>query len=652
MSRKEAVEQYQRALKLGQKQYKKSLLQGRYPYLQVLDEILDEAMTGGSVDLGLVEIPTERIVGTKDAGRRTAFSEGFLPLMPLNSEFASKWIHLCEAHLSEEGIRDYIRCVEYLGRFYVQEGNKRVSVLKSYDAPTITGHVVRILPADSDDEEVQAYYAFLRFYRLAKIYQVRFRQPESYARLQAALGYEPDHVWTEKERASFLAGFYRFREAYLKGGGRDIPVPTGGALLVWLRVYSFAQLREFSPQELARSLEAVLPDVRLTASSMPIAISTEPPAQEKGIIAHLFDGHPTHLNAAFFYAGAPEESGWTFAHEQGRREIEKTLAASVTTSVCVLNRDDEAEAAMEKAVADGAQVLFATAPTQIDACRKIAARHPAVKVLNCSLSMPYTGVRTYYGRIYEGKFITGAIAAAMAAEDRIGYLANYPIFGVPASINAFALGARMTNPRARIELQWTCVPGDPDAAFRAKGISVISNREAAGPDAARHIWELSTSRLLPDGTLAPIASSCWNWGGFYEGILRSILNGSWDDIDPREEGKAVNYWWGMNSGVISVSFARDLPDGVRRLAEALSRGVQHSWLEPFACPLTDQAGNLRNDGSRWLSPDEILRMDWLLDCVDGRIPEFDELLPMSQSMVRLLGLHRDTIPPEKEGVIL
>ena len=120
---------------------------------------------------------------------------------------------------------------------------------------------------------------------------------------------------------------------------------------------------------------------------MPIAISTEPPAQEKGIIAHLFDGHPTHLNAAFFYAGAPEESGWTFAHEQGRREVEKSLAASVSTSVYVLNSDDEAEAAMEKAVADGAQVLFATAPTQIDACRKIAARHPAVKVLNCSLSM-------------------------------------------------------------------------------------------------------------------------------------------------------------------------------------------------------------------------------------------------------------------------
>ena len=142
----------------------------------------------------------------------------------------------------------------------MQEGNKRVSVLKSYNAPTITGHVVRILPADSDDEEVQAYYAFLRFYRLAKIYQVRFRQPESYARLQAALGFEPDHVWTDAERSAFLAGFYRFREAYLKGGGRELSATTAAALLVWLRVYAFPQLREMSAAELTKSLEAVMMD--------------------------------------------------------------------------------------------------------------------------------------------------------------------------------------------------------------------------------------------------------------------------------------------------------------------------------------------------------------------------------------------------------
>ena len=80
---------------------------------------------------------------------------------------------------------------------------------------------------------------------------------------------------------------------------------------------------------------------------------------------------------------------------------------------------------MEEAIAEGAQVLFATTPPLIAACRKIAARHPGIRILNCSVSMPYTGVRTYYSRIYEGKFITGAIAGAMAQNDRVGYVASY-----------------------------------------------------------------------------------------------------------------------------------------------------------------------------------------------------------------------------------
>lgn len=106
-------------------------------------------------------------------------------------------------------------------------------------------------------------------------------------------------------------------------------------------------------------------------------------------------------------------------------------------------------------------MLFATTPPLIAACRKIAVRHPGVRILNCSVSMPYTGVRTYYSRIYEGKFITGAIAGAMAKDDQVGYVASYPIFGVPAGINAFALGARLANPRVKIYLHWSCTPAMP-----------------------------------------------------------------------------------------------------------------------------------------------------------------------------------------------
>ena len=112
MSRQQANEQYREALKLGQKYHKKCVVQGSYPYLQVLDEILDDSLVAGRINLGILEIPMEQIVGTKTAGRRNAFAANFMPLLPVDSEFGAKWISLCEAHLSEDGIRDPIRCYE------------------------------------------------------------------------------------------------------------------------------------------------------------------------------------------------------------------------------------------------------------------------------------------------------------------------------------------------------------------------------------------------------------------------------------------------------------------------------------------------------------------------------------------------------------
>lgn len=127
----EAREEYIAALKKGQK-HQKELPVDAAP--AVLDEILPTVDTESMVTVGLVEIPAQYIVGTKSAGRTSAFTPDFLPLLSLESEFAHKWIELCAAHLNE-GIRDPILCYEYLGNFYVQEGNKRVSVLRHFDAP-------------------------------------------------------------------------------------------------------------------------------------------------------------------------------------------------------------------------------------------------------------------------------------------------------------------------------------------------------------------------------------------------------------------------------------------------------------------------------------------------------------------------------------
>ena len=120
----------------------------------------------------------------------------------------------------------------------------------------------------------------------------------------------------------------------------------------------------------------------------------------------------------------------------------------------------------------------------------------------------------------------------------------------------------------------------------------------------------------------------------------------------KDGGKAVGYWWGMNSGVIDVQLSPDLPDGVCCLANCLRRDILDHSIDPFRFAMTDQNGVLRNDGSRWLRPEEIMSMDWLLDCVDGEIPPFEKLKPISQKLVRVLGVYRDQIPPEKEGVLL
>ena len=120
MIRSEALEDYKQAVRQGQKYYHDCILQGTFPYPQVLDELMDESATAGRVELGTMDIPMDRIIGTLAAGRKAAFAGNFMPLLGLDSEFAAKWVALCSAHLGETGITDPITVLEYMGRFYVQ----------------------------------------------------------------------------------------------------------------------------------------------------------------------------------------------------------------------------------------------------------------------------------------------------------------------------------------------------------------------------------------------------------------------------------------------------------------------------------------------------------------------------------------------------
>jgi len=650
MNRQTALDEYAQALRLGQKEYRELLMAGKNAHPAVLDEILQENLSETVVDVGTLEIPAERIVGTKSAGRVTAFTATFRPLLDQKSEFANKWVSLCAAHLGETGITDPILCYEYLGNFYVQEGNKRVSVLRHFDAPRIPGTVKRIMPQPSEEPRIKAYYEFIDFYKSAKLYAIQFRRPGDYAKLLGYLGKKSGELWTGDERKTFNAYFHYFQDAFRAVNSKGLDILPEEALLLWLKLYPFQDLGRLTAAELKKSVAVLWEDmVSTTKKEDSVVVQTKAEDESKGSIVSRIVSVLDTLEVAFVHQLPAAQSAWVMGHEEGREHIEKVFGDRIRVrSYYGANSTEQAEALIEQAVADGAEVVFTTAPPLSSATLKAAVKYPKVRFLNCSVDQPYSSIRTYYGRIYEAKFITGAIAGAMAQNDRIGYIASYPIFGEPASINAFALGAQMTNPRAQIELRWSCCEGRHQADFFADGVRVISNRNA--PTQSKMYLDFCNygTYLMDDrGDLVPLGTPTWVWGKFYEFVIRAIFAGGWK----REKGvsTALNYWLGMDSGVIGVNLSDKLPEGVRQMAKLLQKGLTDGVLDPFLRKIVAQDGTVKNDGTHVFTPGELLKMDWLCSNVVGSIPPFEEILPISQNMVRELGLYRDSIPAEKES---
>ena len=644
----EAREEYDRAMRAGLKELKDRISQGLDIYPAVLDDILPEDNIDTVVNIGLIEIPAERIIGTKTAGRITAFSAGFMPLLNPESEFAHKWINLCADHLSDEGIRDPIICYEYLGNFYVQEGNKRVSVLRHFEAPRIPGIVHRVLPVPSEAPEIKAYYEFLEFYKASGIYDIQFQECGQYALLLNHLGKEPGEAWTQDEQRTFRAYFQYFKDALVSCKGEIIELKPEEALLLWLEVYSYRDLGKFSASELKKAMSNLWQNMITITQEDPVEVTTEPAEAKSSLLNIFLPRTPDHLNVAFVHQRDLETSSWITGHEKGAEYIKEKMADRITVrSYFHADTPEEADALLDKAVEEGADIVFTTTPPLSRPTLKASVRHPKVRFLNCSVDTPYSSVRSYYSRIFEGKFITGAIAGAMSDNNTIGYIGSYPIFGVPASINAFALGAQLTNPRAKIALRWSCVEGNPVEDFMKAGIRVVSNRDVPAPGRL-HLEHGSYGTYYFDsnGVLVHLGSPVWMWGKFYEHVLQSIFDGSWERNS--DSGKALNYWWGMDSGVIDVTLSKELPEGLRQMAWILRKGLQSGTIDPFKRRLVTQNGILINDGSRSLPPEELLHMDWLYETVEGSIPEFDQILPYSQTMVRELGIYRDRIPAETE----
>lgn len=632
-----SIGEYMKAQRLGRRDVLIHNAKGEYPYLPALDEIIKRKDIVTEVPLGLVQIPTSQIVGTKTDDRSNAFAANFLPILDSHSEFAWKWSALCESHM-HEGIREPIIAYEYMNRFYVQEGNKRVSVLKFFGAVSIPGIVTRLIPARTEDKENKIYYEFLDFYEVSGINYIWFSQEKQFAKLQRLVGKMPDEKWTDEDKLTFSSILSRFASLYDNDDEDDITV--GDAFLSFIELYGYDDILNMPTATLKKLVTKKQKDLEVLASNAPLQLQMNPAEEKKNLLKLILPGSKSFLRVAFIHEKSSETSAWTYSHELGRMHLEDTFGEQIQTCSYENATTENINDYIEDAIAKGNDIIFTTSPPLLLASVKAAIEHPDIKILNCSLNASHQYIRTYYARMHEAKFLMGAIAATMSDSDDLGYIADYPIYGMVANINAFALGAQMINPRAKVHLKWsTLKDSNPIEEFKAENISCILGQDMIVPDQASRYFGLF--RMTEDRTFN-LAMPVWHWGKFYEKMIDTILKGSWKSDESKTPTKAINYWWGMSAEIIEVICSQNLPRGTKRLVSLLEDTICKGDFTPFKGVLYSQDGAVQTDADAVLSPEEIITMDWLMENVVGYIPKMDSLVDKAKPVILSQGVSTTT----------
>ncbi|MGN0606198.1 MAG: BMP family ABC transporter substrate-binding protein [Oscillospiraceae bacterium] len=634
-----AYTDYQKALKIGEKTYKSCTSEGSYPYLPVLEDMLSKEKSESQVKLGLVEIPIELIVGTYTSGRTTAFAWDFMPLLDPDTEFASKWSHLYDS-LTEEGQRDPIIAYEYMNRFYIVEGNKRVSVQKYMGAVSIEGNVTRIIPQKDDSKENRIYFEFLDFYAKTRINYILMSNEGAYEKLYKHIHPQDNEPLTEDEALEFKFIYSSFKKEYLEKGGHKLNSTIGDVLLTYIDIFGYDDIKKKSSLEIKKDITKIWSEFIMLSEEKPFSMIMNPTDEsQKKSITKLLQGTSQPLKVAFVHYKEPSISGWSYCHEMGREHIQSVFGEKIQTESFATYDSSDIQL-LENIIDEGYKVIFTTTPVLNGISLKCAVQHPDVIILNCSLNTAFRHVRTYYLRIYEAKFIIGAIAGILTEENRIGYIADYPIFGMPASINAFALGVKLVNPRARVYLDWSTLKNghNPFERFDRYDVDIVSNRDITAP--VQESREFGLYGLYGD-TRFNIAMPVWNWGIMYESLIRSVINGAWKNDENANGIHALNYYWGMSSDAIDVIFSQKIPSSTRQLIRILKNQIKSGEFNPFSDEIYSQNGRLMNEQNHVMTPEEIINMDWFVDNVCGKIPDISELDEGCHELISQLGVKRD-----------
>lgn len=333
----------------------------------------------------------------------------------------------------------------------------------------------------------------------------------------------------------------------------------------------------------------------------------------------------SELKIGFIYLTTPGDGGWSYAHEQGRLYIEKVFGSSISTTY-IENVPEGMESlnTIESLAKRGFNVIFTTSFGYMDPTFLAAEKYPNILFFHCSGYLTTANMTAYFGRIEEPRFLSGMVAGMMTKSNKLGYVAAHPIPEVVRGINAFALGAKLVNPEAKVHVIWSNSWYDPAKEKEAAlsllsiGCDVITQHQdsPAAQQAAQEKGAFSIGYNTDMKQFAPkayLTSPIWNWGVYYEKAIKAILAGNY---------KSESYWKGLDDGIVDLAPLSDLvPENVKTVVGIFKTAILNKAFNIFQGTIKDQKGVVKAKLGEIVSDDELLSMNWFVDNVVGVIPQ-------------------------------
>lgn len=325
------------------------------------------------------------------------------------------------------------------------------------------------------------------------------------------------------------------------------------------------------------------------------------------------------VKVGFVYVSPIGDAGYSYAHEQGRLAVDG-MDGVTSSFVESVPEGPDSERVMLNMARKGYDIIFATSFGYMDPMLKVAKKFPNVVFMHCSGFKSAENMGNYFGRIYQARYLSGMVAGAMTKTNTLGYVAAFPIPEVIRGINAFTLGAKLTNPDVTVRVVWTKTWYDPATEKEAAkslldvGADVIAqHQDSPGPqEAAQEKGVYSVGYNSDMSAFAPKAHLCapiWKWGGFYREIVDNVRKGSW---------KSKSYWYGLDHGIVDLSPMSDsVPQDIQKKVLAKKQDIADGKVAVFTGPVKDQEGKIRIAQGAAASDKELLGMTWFVQGVIG-----------------------------------